>query len=238
MESLIGVGISILIYVGLGTIWYHPKLLGRFWPKPPETADTTKYYRQYINLGLIAAVTIGILLNAGLKNNYYTLEQRINSILILWFGFVFVPSAINTLQSKRGYKLLAIDTGFVLASLLAISLTFHVLLDLQPKGVKIEVDPESSIIDNAVRNLQKKVTFEAKVTVGADNGNDYCLDGLYVAYMDKTLLLKNTNGMITDKNYINKQVTIEGTYPVQESFCAALLCDCDDYVLVEKITLN
>ncbi len=158
MESLIGIGISILIYLGLGTIWYHPQLLGQFWPKAVlPSQPTTKYYKQFLTVGLISAVVIGILLNAGLRNNYYTLEQRINSIAILWFGFVFVPSAINTLQSSRGYKLLAIDTGFVLVSLLAISLTFHVLLDLQPKGAKILVDPESNIIDTAVKDSQNKV---------------------------------------------------------------------------------
>ncbi len=239
MESLIGVGISILIYLGLGTLWYHPQLLGQIWPKSPETGQPpTKFYKQYLTLGLVSAVIIGVLLNAGLINNHYTLEQRVYSVLILWFGFVFVPSAINTLQSSRGYKLLAVDTGFILVSLLAISLTFHILLDLRPKGTKIIVDPESRIIDDTVINLRKKVVFEATVFSGTKAGRDYCLDGLYVSYMGKTLLLRDNSGMIKDKSYLNKQVTLEGIYPAQDNFCKALICDCDDYVLVERITLN
>jgi hypothetical protein len=41
--------------------------------------------------------------------------------------------------------------------------------------------------------------------------------------------------MFSDQRYMGQEVRLRGLYPAQEVFCAALICACEDYILVESI---
>ena len=95
-----------------------------------------------------------------------------------------------------------------------------------------------------------KKTFTGTVMTGAELGEvkNFCGEGLYLVaddgyLVDQTqmLLLKVSDGadasnMFSDQQYVGKKVEVTGKYPAQEVFCEALTCDCEDYILVDKVT--
>lgn len=78
----------------------------------------------------------------------------------------------------------------------------------------------------------------------------YCAEGLFLVgdedfpnTQKNILLLRQTAAdgsaaLLTDAGYSGKSVRVSGTYPAQDFFCEALLCECEDYILVEKITIE
>src|SRR5262245_37160960 len=94
-------------------------------------------------------------------------------------------------------------------------------------------------------------TFTGTVMTGAQLGEvkNYCAEGLYLVADEgylvnqtQMLLLKvadSTEGssMLSDQQYIGKKVEVRGKYPAQEVFCEALMCACEDYILVDQIQI-
>jgi hypothetical protein len=93
-------------------------------------------------------------------------------------------------------------------------------------------------------------TLTGTLKLGQELPDEICEPGLYLEALPgkvlnkygKTALLlrapgdKTTgNPMFTDNTYLNQTVNISGIYPAQQEFCAALLCDCEDYILVHDI---
>jgi len=95
-------------------------------------------------------------------------------------------------------------------------------------------------------------TFAGTVMTGAQLGEvkNYCAEGLYLVaaegyLVDQTqmLLLRASDGgdgpsMLSDPQYVGKKVEVIGKYPAQEVFCEALMCACEDYILVEQIQIS
>jgi len=93
-------------------------------------------------------------------------------------------------------------------------------------------------------------TFTGTVMTGAQLGEvkNFCAEGLYLVaddgyLIDQTqmLLLKVSDGsdassMFSDQQYVGKKVKVTGKYPAQEVFCEALMCACEDHILVDQIT--
>ena len=93
-------------------------------------------------------------------------------------------------------------------------------------------------------------TFTGTVRTGAELGEvkKFCTEGLYLVaddgyLVDQTqmLLLKVSDGadassMVSDQQYVGKKVEVTGKYPAQEVFCEALICACEDHILVDQIT--
>jgi hypothetical protein len=98
---------------------------------------------------------------------------------------------------------------------------------------------------------ENQVSFAGTIQAGKELGEikQYCAEGLYLVadegfLIDQTsiLLLRvpDSTGqpqMLSDPQYIGKHVNVIGRYPVQEIFCEALICQCDDYILVERIDI-
>jgi hypothetical protein len=97
---------------------------------------------------------------------------------------------------------------------------------------------------------QKK--FTGTIMSGAQLGEvkNFCAEGLYLvadhgSLIDQTqmLLLKVMDGadessMLSDQGYVGKKVEVTGLYPAQEVFCDALICACEDYILVNQIQIT
>jgi hypothetical protein len=96
------------------------------------------------------------------------------------------------------------------------------------------------------------LAFRGVVRTGADLGEvkSFCPDGLYLVAEEgfitgqtSMLLLRvlDASGqpiMLSDSQYIGKQVEVVGKYPAQEVFCEALICQCEDYILVDEINIR
>jgi hypothetical protein len=97
-----------------------------------------------------------------------------------------------------------------------------------------------------------RVTFRGTVKTGAELGEvkQHCAEGLYLVAEEgflvnqtSMLLLRVPNGsdqpvMFSDLGYAGKSVEVVGKYPAQEAFCEALICECEDYILVERIEIR
>lgn len=95
-------------------------------------------------------------------------------------------------------------------------------------------------------------TFTGTVMTGVQLGKvkSYCAEGLYLvaeeaSLIDQTkmLLLRvpdkgNEAKMLSDEQYVGKKVEVTGKYPAQDAFCKALLCACEDYILVDEIQIS
>ncbi|HLF90431.1 MAG TPA: hypothetical protein VI451_15895 [Anaerolineales bacterium] len=95
----------------------------------------------------------------------------------------------------------------------------------------------------------QRVTFTGVIKTGAELGEvkQHCAEGLYLVadegYLSgqtTTLLLRipddsGQDVLLADLQYVGKQVEVVGKYPAQEVFCEALICQCEDYILVERI---
>jgi hypothetical protein len=105
--------------------------------------------------------------------------------------------------------------------------------------------------DGSAQN-DNKVTFTGTVKAGADLGEvkQYCAEGLYLVADEgfltgqtSMLLLRALDAagqaqMLSDSQFSGKHVKVIGRYPAQEIFCEALICQCDDYILVERIEVQ
>jgi hypothetical protein len=93
-------------------------------------------------------------------------------------------------------------------------------------------------------------TFTGTIMTGAELGDvkNFCAEGLYLVAEDgylidqtQMLLLKVSDGadassMFSDQQYVGKKVEVTGKYPAQEVLCEALMCACEDHILVDQIT--
>jgi len=120
----------------IGFLWYGP-LFGKQWMNlvglTPEKMKKEKkdmtgtYIIMFINSLLIAYVLFHFIWYAAPAN--YTLFISIKTSVWAWLGFVFPISLTRHLFSpgKKPLKLLFIDTGFFLASLIAMATVIFLL---------------------------------------------------------------------------------------------------------------
>ena len=92
-------------------------------------------------------------------------------------------------------------------------------------------------------------SFKGVIKTGEQLGDfkNYCPEGLYLVTDDGTYMadqvkflqlrvpdVESNTKMFDDKSFIDQQVKVVGKYPAQEMFCQALMCDCDDYILIDN----
>ena len=110
--------------------------------------------------------------------------------------------------------------------------------------------PRPTKIPLPTKPLGKPSRFQGTVGTGEQVEMTHCPEGFFLvaeegAYLvDQTeiLLIKVADGpdktkMLSDPKYIGRKVEVRGKYPIQEFFCEALICECEDYVLAEEINL-
>ena len=95
------------------------------------------------------------------------------------------------------------------------------------------------------RDTSDQDTFSGTVVLGTNiDEKNFCTDGLYLvadpgtylAGQTTMLLLRDENQeMLRDRAFVGTKVTVRGTYPAQTIFCEALICACEDFILVEEI---
>jgi hypothetical protein len=115
-----------------------------------------------------------------------------------------------------------------------------------------QTTPVSTIIPTRPPEPVGKVSFAGTVKTGAQLGEikSYCPNGLYLVAAEGTYLVNQTEmlllqlsgqpdgtKMLSDPKYVGKKVEVVGKYPTQENFCEALICECEDYILVDTIII-
>lgn len=112
--------------------------------------------------------------------------------------------------------------------------------------------PVSTIIPIPPTKPVGKASFAGTVKTGAQlwEIKSYCPNGLYLVADEGTYLVNQTDmlllrlpsqpdgtKMLSDQKYVGKKVEVVGKYPAQENFCEALICECEDYILVDTIII-
>jgi hypothetical protein len=98
-----------------------------------------------------------------------------------------------------------------------------------------------NINSSATPNATK--TFTEVVKTGTQAGVNHCKEGLYIngGSTGNIQIREKDQGryskMLDDKKYIGKKVEIIGKFPGQEMMCKALICDCDQYILIDSIKI-
>ena len=66
-------------------------------------------------------------------------------------------------------------------------------------------------------------------------GKEYCAEGIYLTDGSGVIMLTSKQSADDLNVFVGKNVELLGRYPTSEVRCEALICGCEDYVLVEKI---
>lgn len=165
------------------------------------------------------------------------------------------PMSLQEKQKINYWMILSLILGFLLlvmvgANLIILKTTKNKNNTIIPSS-QISISPvitKSTIITNPISNISR---FEGTVKTGAQlEDKSYCPNGLYLiadkgSYLvDQVKVLQlrlpdesNETKMISDKDYIERRVNVTGKYSVQKNSCQALTCECEDYILVETISI-
>lgn len=122
---------------------------------------------------------------------------------------------------------------------------------LQTNEKRPNPDTPSIKPSSPVNNTRQVSRFTGSVKTGAQKENkNYCPNGLYLVAQEGTYLTGQTTSlllrvpvkpdgtkMVSDQKYVDKKVEVVGTYPAQEYFCEAFMCDCEDYILVDTVRI-
>jgi len=127
--NYLAVIVAVVVSMVVGFVWYSPFLLGNQWRKERGfTADEWKKAQKeagkwYAVSAIFALITAYVLYHVMVMSmnffDYPKLQTGLTSAFWMWLGFVMPVQATATLFGNRNFKLLGIDTGFQLVSLLA-----------------------------------------------------------------------------------------------------------------------
>src|SRR5688572_5643575 len=113
----------------VGFIWYHPAVLGKPWmaltgrtkeSMEKEKSQLPKIYGASFALALVTAYVLSHVMAMSLNFfNYAPLMTGLTSAFWMWLGFMLPVQATDVLFGSKNVKLFGINTGYQLASLLA-----------------------------------------------------------------------------------------------------------------------
>lgn len=117
----------------VGFIWYSPVLFGNAWTKASgRTAESMKEEKNKLGkiytisfiLSLITAYVLTHVMAFSVNYYHYSLlSTGVTSAIWMWLGFVMPVQATDVLFGGKNFTLFAINTGYQLASLLAMGVT-------------------------------------------------------------------------------------------------------------------
>lgn len=121
-----GIALAVIAYMIIGLIWYSPLLFGNVWSKHTKLIMRSGGKDSQVNK-MYALSAFGAVLTA-LVLNYVMVELEVKSVqeslalgFAFWIGFVFPSIMVNNLFQGRSKIVTFIDSGYQLASILAMS---------------------------------------------------------------------------------------------------------------------
>lgn len=123
--------------MALGFLWYHPVMFGKPWMKlmghtPESLKKDQKAMGKLYALSFVASlVTAYVLFHVmALSENFFhypLLQTGLTSAFWMWLGFVLPVQFTDTIFSHKKWHLLAINTGYQLASLIVMGVILALL---------------------------------------------------------------------------------------------------------------
>jgi Protein of unknown function (DUF1761) len=121
--------LAALLALGVGYIWYHPKLFGKQWMRmnhiTPESVEKGKKRMPFIMLlafcanALVAWALHSLVILFGIHD---LVGMFVSLVLFVWLGFC-APLLLGTfLWEQKPFKLFAINAGYWFVTLCAMSL--------------------------------------------------------------------------------------------------------------------
>ena len=140
---------------------------------------------------------------------------------------------------------------YILAIVLVGALFIGLLLgNTNEEPVEAPQNPEpdnGEQTDNGFIQDEFYVEATGIVSAGADIDRDYCAEGLYLEPNEDSLPLVLMREMPSEDStpemlsadeyseYIGENVAVSGYYTPVKAMCQALMCDCEDFMLVKQI---
>ena len=135
--NLLAVLVAGVVSMALGFLWYSPMVLGKPWMKEKgytpealkkEQKQMGKYYGISFLVSLITAYVLSHVISlSGAFYHYSMLQTGITSAFWVWLGFMMPVQLTATIFGGKNWKLLGIDTGYQLVSIIAMGVVLAVL---------------------------------------------------------------------------------------------------------------
>lgn len=135
--NYIGILVAGIASMAIGFLWYGPYVLGKPWMK--ERGLTTESLKKaqkemgkLYGLSFVASLVTAYVLNhvMVLAENFFhysTVSTGLTSAFWMWLGFIMPVQLTATIFGNKNWKLLGIDTGYQLVSILAMGLAIALL---------------------------------------------------------------------------------------------------------------
>lgn len=136
--NYIAVLVAAAISMVVGFLWYGPMLFGKQWMKlkgysaesmKESQKEMGKWYAISFVLALVTAYVLSHVMTLSMNFfDYSELMTGLTTAFWMWLGFVMpVQAAAVIFSEKRNWTLLGLDTGYQLASLLAMGVVLALL---------------------------------------------------------------------------------------------------------------
>lgn len=126
-----------IVSMGVGFLWYGPMLFGKQWMKlmgyTKESMEKAKKEmgKTYAISFVLALVTVYVLSHVMILSRSFfntpMLSAGLTSAFWMWLGFIMPVQATEVLFGGKKWDLFAINTGYQLASLLAMGLVIGIM---------------------------------------------------------------------------------------------------------------
>ncbi|TSC69907.1 MAG: hypothetical protein CEO12_671 [Parcubacteria group bacterium Gr01-1014_46] len=135
--NYLAVLLAAIVSMGIGFLWYSPMVLGKQWMKEKGlTAEKLKSAQKEMGVlygvSFVLALVMAYILSHVMvfSLNFYHMSELSTGLMSafwMWLGFVMPTQASATIFGGKNWKLLGIDTGFQLVSLLAMGTVLALL---------------------------------------------------------------------------------------------------------------
>src|SRR5438309_1728652 len=136
--NYLAVILAAIVSMGLGFAWYSPMVLGKPWIKEKgftpesikrEQKEMGKWYAVSFVLALLTAYVLSHVMTLAQNFFHYSaIATGLSSGFWMWLGFMMPVQATATLFGGKNWRLLGIDTGYQLVSILAMGVVIGILM--------------------------------------------------------------------------------------------------------------
>ena|SRR3989344_3605732 len=128
--------VAALIHMAIGFVWYSPRFFGNTWAKlmgwpleAKEDKGTGKEQKkgmfQTYTLSFLSALIMAYMLSSLIAlTRMRAIFETMELAALIWLGFVATTTFTNSLFTGKSKKLWLIDYGYVLVSLIIMSILF------------------------------------------------------------------------------------------------------------------
>lgn len=122
--NLFAVALAAIAGMGVGFLWYSPSLFGRLWMA--EMGLSSKQMdKSKKSMGPMYALSLAAALITAAV--FYLFGGEFELAFMVWLGFVMPVQLTDVIFGGRSWKLFAVNTGYQLASLLAMAAVYSFL---------------------------------------------------------------------------------------------------------------